>query len=459
MLAFKNACLDNGGRGRGMATFRRKIWLRILIVAALGLATVYGVYLFTWLTTSREEIAEADRLDPGWRLEEMERKRQVIPDEENGALVVLAASKLWPFQQVATSEQFWAQGGIEESIIELPPQMQLNTKQQAALKDELEKLGPLLQESRRLLSLPDGRFATSGSREDGSAMAESQEARRIAGLLNLHSVLQAQDNQADKALATALGVLNAGRSIGDEPYTFSQLVRMGCEGLAIRNSERVLAQGEPENDLESAQQLVENEARQQLLLMGVRGDRADTFQKMAITKAPFWQPLDLPGLFRLQTKCVEAAKAPPEQQLSRVQQLKTEASKLDPVSGLWFSSFEKVVKASVRNQAWLRCAYVGLAVERYRQAHHRWPDSLAALAPEFLHDLPSDPYNGSPLKYRRLDDGVVIYSVGPDGQDDGGKLDRQNPTASGTDIGFQLWDIPHRRQPWRPPKKKAEAED
>src|SRR5438128_4816753 len=113
MLAFKNACLDNGGRGRGMATFRRKTWLRILIVAALGLATVYGVYLFTWLTTNQEEIAEADRLDPGWRLHEMERKRQIISDEENGAFVVLAASKLWPGQQNTAQQEFWAEGGVE----------------------------------------------------------------------------------------------------------------------------------------------------------------------------------------------------------------------------------------------------------------------------------------------------------------------------------------------------------
>jgi hypothetical protein len=444
-----------------MGLFQCKIfWLRILIVAALGLAAAYGVYSFTWLTTNRKEIAEADRLDPGWRLEEMEKKRHIISDEQNGAFVVLTASKLWPGQETTASQKFWAQEGIEESIIELPPQMQLHAEQQAALKDELKKLGPVLQESRRLLSLSDGRFPNSGSRENGTAMAESQECRRIANLLNLQSMFQAQANQTDDALTTALGVLNAGRSVGDEPYTICQLVRMGCEGVAIRNIERVLAQGEPsEEALKLAQQLVEDEAGQPLLLMAVRGDRADTFQKMAIIKGPFLLPLDLPGLFRLQTKCVEAAKAPPEDQLSRLQQLKGEASKLDPLSGRWFSSFEKVVGAFVRNQTWLRCAYVALATERYRRAHNRWPETLAALVPEFLRELPADPYTGTPLKYRRLDDGVVIYSVGPDGQDDGGHLERQNPTASGTDIGFQLWDIPHRRQPWRPMKKKAETED
>ena len=59
------------------------------MAAILVLAVAYGVYLFQWMTTSREDVAEADRLDPGWRLQEIEQKRETIPDQENGALVVL----------------------------------------------------------------------------------------------------------------------------------------------------------------------------------------------------------------------------------------------------------------------------------------------------------------------------------------------------------------------------------
>jgi hypothetical protein len=49
---------------------------------------------------------------------------------------------------------------------------------------------------------------------------------------------------------------------------------------------------------------------------------------------------------------------------------------------------------------------------------------------------------------------LIVYCVGPDGTDDGGKLDRQNPTKAGTDLGFQLWDVPARRSP--APLKVAE---
>jgi len=107
----------------------------------------------------------------------------------------------------------------------------------------------------------------------------------------------------------------------------------------------------------------------------------------------------------------------------------------------------------VRTKAGLRCAIVAVALERYRRQHSRWPDSLNALVPECLLCLPTDPYDGAPLRYRRLADRVVVYSVGLDGQDNGGNVG-QTPVARGliladlpsTDIGFRLWDVKHRRQ-------------
>jgi hypothetical protein len=69
-------------------------------------------------------------------------------------------------------------------------------------------------------------------------------------------------------------------------------------------------------------------------------------------------------------------------------------------------------------------AGVALAVERYRLAHGKWPQSLQKLTPAFLTKVPDDPFGGGPLHYRRLGDGVVIYSVGPDKEDNGGTLAR-----------------------------------
>jgi hypothetical protein len=63
--------------------------------------------------------------------------------------------------------------------------------------------------------------------------------------------------------------------------------------------------------------------------------------------------------------------------------------------------------------ALLRVARAALAIERYRLATARLPDTL----PD---STPLDPYTGQPLRYKQLAKGYVVYSVGEDGKDDGG---------------------------------------
>jgi hypothetical protein len=62
-----------------------------------------------------------------------------------------------------------------------------------------------------------------------------------------------------------------------------------------------------------------------------------------------------------------------------------------------------------------------VALKRYELRHGQLPQSLAALAPEFLTEEPHDFMDGQPLRYRLNSDGsFVLYSVGEDGRDDGG---------------------------------------
>jgi hypothetical protein len=65
---------------------------------------------------------------------------------------------------------------------------------------------------------------------------------------------------------------------------------------------------------------------------------------------------------------------------------------------------------------------VDLALRCYREDHGGWPTDLTALVPEYLPSLPDDPYSERPFVYRAGTDDFVLYSVGFDGQDDGGKF-------------------------------------
>jgi hypothetical protein len=57
-----------------------------------------------------------------------------------------------------------------------------------------------------------------------------------------------------------------------------------------------------------------------------------------------------------------------------------------------------------------RLAVVDVAIARYRAQHGRPPEDLAALAPEFLAEVPLDPTSAAPFTYRVTDAGFLLYS-------------------------------------------------
>jgi hypothetical protein len=97
-------------------------------------------------------------------------------------------------------------------------------------------------------------------------------------------------------------------------------------------------------------------------------------------------------------------------------------------------------------------------VERFRQARGRWPTTLTELVPDYIKQVPRDPFDGAPLRYRPFDQGVVIYSVGVDKQDNGGHL-AKNPNERGSDLGVRLWEVKHRRQPSQPTELPEQVQE
>ncbi len=75
----------------------------------------------------------------------------------------------------------------------------------------------------------------------------------------------------------------------------------------------------------------------------------------------------------------------------------------------------------------------------YQQTHGKLPNSLAELAPNPLARQPYDPFlpHRRPLVYRKESPGAMLYSVGPDRFDDGGKpITKLLPDAKG-DVTLQ----------------------
>jgi tetratricopeptide (TPR) repeat protein len=99
-----------------------------------------------------------------------------------------------------------------------------------------------------------------------------------------------------------------------------------------------------------------------------------------------------------------------------------------------------------------KCAYcqesvdlarVSIASERYWLAHGKYPESLDALAPQFIAKLPHDIINGQPLHYRRTADGqFVLYSVGWNEKDDGGVVGLTEGGSVDIAKGDWVWRYP-----------------
>jgi len=100
-------------------------------------------------------------------------------------------------------------------------------------------------------------------------------------------------------------------------------------------------------------------------------------------------------------------------------------------------------------------AIVACALERYRLAEGRFPESLEPLSPRFLAAMPHDVTTGAPFIYRRVPDGqFLLYSVGWNEKDDGGTIVLPGGKDHKRDLteGDWVWQYP---APAPPPAQNA----
>ena len=112
-----------------------------------------------------------------------------------------------------------------------------------------------------------------------------------------------------------------------------------------------------------------------------------------------------------------------------------------------------LLRRAAEAEAQRRVLITAVAIERYHGKQGSYPNSLAELTPEFLRNRLPDFIDGQPLRYRLAADGhFLLYSVGLDGVDNGGKIRRSwretgldRPPRPGTpEAEFDLvWPMPN----------------
>jgi hypothetical protein len=441
-------------------------------VILAGLAGLAYVSVASRNTSRLQRIVDQlDHEDPGWRMEEIEAAREQVPDAENSTVPLLAA---------AAGLSGFPPTDLDQLLSGLSAEKQLHPTQIADLKKELHELEAARASARQLADRPRGRFAPEPLTHPLAISTRDQMQTRLVAVLLRYDLLdRAQDNDPRGALRSCRAILNAGRSLNDEPIMISQFVRFAMVAITTSSLERALAQTEPEPaDLKLMQDLLAREEASNALKVALRGERAfshrafESVEKGKITggelmdgrpSSPsvlgWYQRARMRGehalALEVMTRRVSIADLPVHEQAAADAALIAEFKKIldaAPLAKGMLSSVGKFSEAYRRNMAQLRCALAACAAERYRRERGSWPARLADLVPGYIAAVPLDPFDGKPLRLKRTGDGLIVYSVGQDGVDDGGMIDRQNPVGS-KDMGFLLWDVDKRRQAAAPPAR------
>ena len=94
------------------------------------------------------------------------------------------------------------------------------------------------------------------------------------------------------------------------------------------------------------------------------------------------------------------------------------------VNLVWQSTFSTAwatLVAESRSDVYDSFTALALGLAGYRHDRGAYPARLAELCPAYVAEMPLDLFGDGDFRYRREDDGYLVYSIGPNGKDDGGR--------------------------------------
>ncbi|NLH17527.1 MAG: hypothetical protein GX455_13210 [Phycisphaerae bacterium] len=268
----------------------------------------------------------------------------------------------------------------------------------------------------------------------GFILPNLSEIRDCARLLALFILQQAESNNTDQACRALFDHFQLAESLSRDPFLICHLVRIAIHAMGVE-SVRVLL----ERTTLSDRQMAELEQRMVTIRDGLGLDPAligerccllqqsDIYQQFGFGTVPirFSGLMDLNVIRSLEfyDRLGAVSKIEPERRIQEYQRISNDVDQLSVLyfmTKLLMPALDKIGLIELRVMAELDCARTGLAVERFRLAEGRLPESLEELVPKYIEAVPIDPFDGKPLRYKRLEKGYTIYSIGEDGEDNDG---------------------------------------
>jgi hypothetical protein len=442
-----------------------RYWLALGAVLVLSIL-ICALWVFHCRRQSEQAladvIAETDRLDPDWRFEDLAKAVRKIPAEEDAGPVIKAAVDL-------LSPKVSLVPAVKYDVHY--PQFRLTPKESQKVLQDAVLLAPAVEIAKAALPLKTGTYGVIVS-VDGGVQAEKAwlKLRDLIAALARVAAADCEKGTYDQAWLCSLAILAAARSFGDSPMFLHQHMRSALGGASVSSLERCLAQGRVSDArLADALKHLAEESGQPHLTIGLRGERAfvhrlfekakaDDLTEPEMEAANYWlaNPLRfcLDGFthdgqharsLQYFNELMANGELPLDRRLKALTDLKArfEANSHNHLlTDVHFFMDDFVAMTQ------MQVAQPGIAVERYRLRFGRWPDSLdEVVSAKLLTSVPVDPYSGQALRYRKLPESVIVFSVGPTRGYNGEYLDRSSPHLTIWGLhGFVLWDENRRGQ-------------
>ena len=281
---------------------------------------------------------------------------------------------------------------------------------------------------------------------------------KCSSLQLCRGVLREQQGDVSGAIDSIALILHHSASLDSEPDLISVLIQHKLFGHASELLRWILNHRElSQLELERVQQLFkrpEQPGRLERALIGERCFILAVFSYKAgsildVIDPEYDNKLATIGIYVLRisgklkedeirfldrvSECRNALRLPLPDRLDRAEDIREDISreavpKKFILTGTMAPGFLKGIGRAAQDLARKRLIEIALAVERYQLNKRGYPASLAQLVPEYLAQIPNDPFSEGPLHYTPRNRGYTIYSVGPDRADDGGlKAIRNSP--------------------------------
>jgi len=274
--------------------------------------------------------------------------------------------------------------------------------------------------------------------------------RRVVNLASHRAIAELADGRHDDAANSVLAIIRGHRMLKEDSLVGHMLkvaiISLGAErvGWVVQHED---ASSEKLLDLASALR----EAEEGLSLIdALMGERVVGLALMGVvpgaTPAPtaplslFPWPIDVilaADYLRYMREVIDASRRPLPDAIKALPRVKPRGLFASALRG----SFGTTAKITGHSFATLRAARLAIACELYRREHGKLPESLAELVPDYLPQIPADPFDGQPMRYRRDAGTVLLYSVGENGADDWGDVERSKRGES------QDWGVRVRLEP------------